>query len=73
MSAISKKIDAVEQLLGSYYGNPSPDERNLRLRESLSKTKNEYIKSYAQFTYINLEAQLDFLQKQVASEWLIEC
>ena len=65
---VEKKIEAVEFLLGSYFGSPSENERTEVIVKQFETTKNEYLKTYAGFSVEKLEKQLDFLQSQLSGE-----
>jgi len=63
---VEKKIEAVEFLLGSYFGSPSENERTALIVKQFEATKNEYLKTYAEFSKAELKEQLIALQGQLS-------
>ena len=62
MSDIEKKIEAVEILMASFFGDPSEDERQASIRAEASE--NKYVKTYARFTEAMLQEKLRIFHEQ---------
>ena len=66
MSTVEKEIEAVKFLLGSFFGNPEDYERQQSIVEKAAT--NDHIKTYAEFSEVELREQLTALQKQLTGE-----
>jgi hypothetical protein len=66
--SVDKEIEAVKFLLGSYFGSPSESERTDLITNQFQETKNEYLKTYAEFSKAELKEQLIVLQGQLSGE-----
>ncbi len=64
--SVEKKIEAVEFLLASFFGNPKETERERSIAEKAAT--NEHIKTYGRFSENKLQDQLTALQKQLNGE-----
>jgi hypothetical protein len=66
--SIEKEIEAVKFLLGTFFGGPLENERTGLITNHFEATKNEYLKTYAEFSNEELKEQLIALQKQLGGE-----
>ncbi len=64
--SVEKKIEAVEFLLASFFGNPKEAERECSIVEKAAT--NEHIKTYASFSKKELIEELAALRKQLNGE-----
>jgi hypothetical protein len=66
--SVEKEMEAVKFLLGSFFGSPPENERTELIVEQFETTKNEYLKTYAEFSKAELKGQLIVLQGQLSGE-----
>ena len=62
------EIEAVEFLPGSFFGNPHEDEKIELILKHYEETKNEYLKTYANFSESDLRTAYFALQNRLSGK-----
>ena len=61
-----RELEAVEFLLGTFFGDPRKDVRTELILKQYVATRNEYLKTFANFSESELLKYFDFLKHKLS-------